>query len=539
MKKIVLSLIATLALADSIDDGISHLNSIRSSVGLNEFTINSILQNSSYNHSLYLVTNNEAGHYENSANPNFTGNTPQDRMVNAGYNNYATSENISFGSKSYVHAIDSLMTAIYHRFGFLDFGMDEVGFDKYEDENYYYKNVYTFNMGNSNIVNVCNSTYNFEYGNYYMPCVNTELKVPAENYDEAVHKLKIANPKVITYPYSGQLDFIPVFDDTETPDPTPTLGVSGNPISIQFNDYYVNSVTLNDFKLYDSSDNEIEISTLTSKSDPNEKLTSHDFVIFPIKRLEWNSYYRVKASFSVDGEEFLKEFTFKTKSIDYPLIKATQNDETLNIEANKEYLVSIDSNLAEKVDAFSSKFYDKCDVEIFDINTLKLSANNTCIVTIANSIINFKIVEDDGLIDINDTQITLPPENPEEKVTLNIAKGWNLLSLPIDVKSYEASNLGSYSALWSYVDGKWNENTSMLNSSIGFWIKSNETTEIEFSGSAYSPELTSLNDEWNLVGTGEKLENLSATAIWKYNQTNGWVSNPTAIEAGEGFWIKK
>ena len=49
MKKIALSLIATLAIADTIQEGLSHLNTIRENTGLNSLSLNSILETSSYN----------------------------------------------------------------------------------------------------------------------------------------------------------------------------------------------------------------------------------------------------------------------------------------------------------------------------------------------------------------------------------------------------------------------------------------------------------------------------------------------------------
>ena len=546
MKKIALSLIATLAIADTLQDGLSHLNSIRENTGLNSLSHNSILQTSSYNHSYYLITNNEVGHYESSVNSNFTGITPSDRMVYAGYNNYNTSENIAFGSESYINAIDSLMTAIYHRFGFLSFDINEVGFEKYEDESYYYKSVYTFNMGNTNLVDICNSSYGEISGKYYYDvCVDKELKIPAEDYNNALNTLKIQNSNIITYPYDGELNFNPVFDDTEDPDPTPNLGISGNPISIEFNDYYIKDVTLNSFKLYDSSDNEIEVEVLTSKNDTNEKLTAHQFVIFPIKRLDWNSNYRVKSNFNVDGEDFNKEFTFKTKSINYPLMEVTQNSQTLNIEANKEYAISVDSSLIEKIESLSTKFFGTCSVDIFDVNTLKISADNKCFIYLDNDItINLEIVADDGLIDITDVVTTLPPVVPETPdsniVNLNINNGWNLLSIPVDTQSYDSSNFGEYKSIWNYIEGSWNLNPSVLNSGIGFWINANESNIVEFQGDSYKPELSSLSSGWHLLGTGESLSESnfqSDDIVWIYRD-DAW-SLTKDVNIGNGFWVKR
>lgn len=547
MRKIALSLIAIVAMADTIDDGLNYLNTIREKTGLNSLSLNSILETSSYNHSYYLVKNNATGHYENSSDPYFTGNSPSDRMVYAGYNNYSTSENIASGSKSYIDAIDSLMTAIYHRFGFLSFDINEIGFEKYESEFYYYKSVYTFNMGNSNLVDICNGNYGEVTSKYYYDvCVDKNLKIPAEDYDNALNTLKISNPKIITYPYDGQLDFIPVFGDEESPDPTPNLGTSGNPISIEFNDYYVKDVTLNSFKLYDSSDNELNVEILTSKNDVNKKLNSHQFVIFPIKRLDWNRVYRVKSNFIVDGEELNKEFTFKTKSIDYPLISVTQNNQILKIEANKEYAVSVDSSVIDSISGYQTQFYGKCMVDIFDSNTIKILADNKCTIALDSNIyINLEIVADDGLVvAIEDVVTTLPPSVPDVQqtniVTLNINKGWNLLSIPVDIKSYDSKNFGEYKSIWSYINGNWNPNPTMLNSGIGFWINANESSKIEFQGDSYKPQLSNLTTGWNLVGTGENLNSSdfkSSDTVWIY-ENNSW-SITKDINVGYGFWVNR
>ncbi len=520
MKKIALSLIATLALADSLDDGLTHLNLIRKSVGLNELSINSILQTSAYNHSFYLISNNISGHYEDKNYLNFTGITPQDRAVYAGYNNYGVSENIASGTDGYVDAIDWLMSAIYHRFGFLGFDIDEIGFEKYESENYAYKSVYTFNMGNSNIASICSNDYGEVLGKYYYDvCSDKKLKIPVEIYDETSNKLKIANPKVITYPYDGQLDFMPLFNDNESPDPTPNLGISGNPISIQFNDYYMNEVSLKEFKLYDSNDNEVATQTLTSQNDVNKLLTSYQFVLFPIKRLEWNSYYKIKANFLIDKEEFSGEYTFKTKALDYPELKLNQDGQTLKVEQNKEYAVSVNSDLIEKIGLLNYQTFSaetKCNIDYIDTNTLKVSTNNKCQIKFSNNVsFNLEIAQN------------------ENKTILTVNQGWNLLAL-VTNQNVQSSTFSDYKAIYTYANGSWQKNPSTIKYGLGFWIYSNTTKNYELTGNSYKADLNNLNSGWNLLGSGENttIDNLA----WIYD--GSWQQTKN-IKVGQGFWVKK
>merc|ERR1711879_948267 len=106
-------------------DSLSYLNSIRTNAGMSVFKSNSLLEQSAYNHARYLSYNNEYGHYESSSNTFYTGYYPTDRANYMGYKS-GIGENISYES-DFTGSIDTLMTAIYHRFGFLTFTKDEIG----------------------------------------------------------------------------------------------------------------------------------------------------------------------------------------------------------------------------------------------------------------------------------------------------------------------------------------------------------------------------------------------------------------------------
>ena len=56
-------------------------------------------------------------------------------------------------NNTYKNSVDGLFSAIYHRFGFLDFTTDEIGIGESDDSNLY---VYTYDIGNKRLREFCN-----------------------------------------------------------------------------------------------------------------------------------------------------------------------------------------------------------------------------------------------------------------------------------------------------------------------------------------------------------------------------------------------
>ncbi|MBT8448693.1 MAG: hypothetical protein KJO69_03335 [Gammaproteobacteria bacterium] len=66
--------------------GLTYLNSLRSAAGMTTLSSNANLGTAALNHSTYNQINNFIGHYESLDFPTgFTGVTPADRVVAAGY----------------------------------------------------------------------------------------------------------------------------------------------------------------------------------------------------------------------------------------------------------------------------------------------------------------------------------------------------------------------------------------------------------------------------------------------------------------------
>ena len=207
---------------------IDRLNSIRDAVGLNSLKTNIVLKNSASNHVKYLIENNETGHNENPKNSKYTGVDPTNRAIYVGYLSRKVLENLSVGQDSNESSFDGLMGAIYHRYGFLAFDIDEIGFTQKDK-------VYVYNMGNSKLNKLCSQDSFNDSSKYYVgACADSELKIEATAYEEALNSLIDSSEDYVLYPYNNQEDVTPSFYE-EIPDPLPNQSVSGIAISIEFN----------------------------------------------------------------------------------------------------------------------------------------------------------------------------------------------------------------------------------------------------------------------------------------------------------------
>jgi len=281
----------------SLDQAYAYLNQLRASAGLTEFSQKNQLEIAAFNHANYLADNFMTGHYEAQGTIGFTGVFPKDRTINAGYRSLSVSENVSTGNTNSIDSIDRLMSAIYHRLGFLDFVHNEIciGIAKVslEDPNSY--SAYTYNMGNAEYNALCEDSAFSGSGHYYFNVCEPNININANTYQNVKVKAMGNNPNIVVWPVNGDHNVPPVFFE-ESPDPLPDYSISGYPISIQFNPLLFTKVNISTFKLYQEQDNsEVQPTRLLSQStDPNGKLSTLQYALFPLKRLEWNRAYGQK-----------------------------------------------------------------------------------------------------------------------------------------------------------------------------------------------------------------------------------------------------
>ncbi|MCP4001570.1 MAG: CAP domain-containing protein, partial [Gammaproteobacteria bacterium] len=134
---------------------VDDLNSIRRVAGLPELTHSAELQAAAESHARYLARYVQPGggsqisaHEQNAGLPEFSGRLVADRTRYFGYPHSQVIENVSLGNLSLDESISSLMSAIYHRFGFLDMKIDEIGIAQMQQR-------YVYNMGRKDLAQAC------------------------------------------------------------------------------------------------------------------------------------------------------------------------------------------------------------------------------------------------------------------------------------------------------------------------------------------------------------------------------------------------
>ncbi|WP_201352263.1 CAP domain-containing protein [Hydrogenimonas urashimensis] len=357
--------------------GLDYLNRLRTDAGLFPLRQERHLDAAAQNHSDYMKRNNLSGHYEQKGDSGFTGVYPWDRTLHAGYESRLVGENVSAGHVTIEESIDSLFSAIYHRFGFLALTMDEIGIGSNGV-------FYTYDMGNHSLNLLCQNASFEGYGAYYTGvCRDENKKIGEEDYLSALESLKEKVPRVVIWPAADAQDIPPVFYE-EDPDPLPKHSVTGYPVSIEFNDKkFSETPKLTHFSLQNESGAAMETLVLmSSNNDPNHEFSGYQFALFPKKRLEWGSIYYADVIYSAVGSDFEKRWCFSTRSLAkraerfYRIENA--DAPTLDVVSGKAYAIYVvpkDTN--DKLGSVSYHYTAQTSFDYIDSNTFLVTLKGT------------------------------------------------------------------------------------------------------------------------------------------------------------------
>lgn len=296
-------------------DAYDLYNEIRKTVEMTPLHINQILQKTAQKHSDYIGLHNKGMkgldfHKEKKSKRGFSGVKAKDRASKSGY----FSANIGEGISNYCSAeqsINSLMSAIYHRFDILTFSKDEVGIGFTTDPKSMKRN-FVHNTGNSLLNSLCKKNDRWMGSYYENVCTDKKIKIKRDPYNEAKEKVRKQNPKYVIWPAYGSQNNLYYFKD-EVPNPMSKYEITGNPISIQFNPYYFpKDVIVYSFKLYDAKDEVIETELLTKQTDPNKRFSQYEYALFPLTPLKRDTEYTVVIKYKYEGTSKRISSSFRT-----------------------------------------------------------------------------------------------------------------------------------------------------------------------------------------------------------------------------------
>ncbi len=345
--------------AADVNSVYDEVNSLRSKVGLIPLSYNSKLQEAASKHIDYMLANKVYGHYEEEGKDGFVGVTPMDRGREMGYDPTYYAENLTVGYSDPKGSIDALMQSIYHRFVFLDFYINEIGIG--------YKNlIYNYDMGNQG----------------------------------DIEQTASQNPAFVVWPSNGNTNAQVVFANFEEPNPLSaegcqTGGVTGNPISIQFNPR-LEDVSMESFKLFDGN-KEVETQVVLSKqNDPNELFGEREFALYPTHPLEINTKYKAVFKGYVDGEYKVIQWSFITRNYNYPRYRVV-NGGSYNVVEGKTYLLHvIPDDCSESISKYT--YTGDADVTYLDLNLIKITPRSDMHFSMGNVEFDLILSESDNAI---------------------------------------------------------------------------------------------------------------------------------------------
>ena len=356
------------------DSALSYLNDLRTHTGLQPLHHNKALTKAAKAHAKYALRVQRYSHHERKSTSGFTGKTAADRAILAGYSSRFVMENIAVNTNNTKSTVETLLSAIYHRFLFLSFDIDEIGQgDASTRKKRAIQQVHVFDMGASTMGKICKEEHKIAQGTYYLTdlCQDRDKRIPLSRYRYAKNSLRKHNNKIILYPYVHQKDVPPAFYN-ETPDPMPGYKVSGFPISVQFNPYYYHKTKLLSFKLYNAKGKELKSRILNHRNDQNKKLEPNEYALMPLKRLEYAMRYKVYLSALVDGKRIERTWSFVTRKPAAKLYRISKTKAKIKIgNAKKIWLYFVPR---DKKDILQKVRHSKgIKIRFIDQNTLEVT----------------------------------------------------------------------------------------------------------------------------------------------------------------------
>ena len=181
------------------------------------------------------------------------------------------------------------------------------------------------------------------------------------------------------WPASNSIDIPPAFFE-ESPDPLPGYGVSGYPVSVQFNpSVFVGEIpVISRFELIDEETGQVLeiIKRIDKASDQYKKFSAYEHAIFPVKRLQWAKQYRAEVDYSVGDDTRTISWVFNTRELNVPTYELSVENDVIKEESGNSFAVYLPpQHNHDAVMAYSTKCsgLTSLNIQTVDGNTLLIN----------------------------------------------------------------------------------------------------------------------------------------------------------------------
>ncbi len=273
----------------------NQLNAARSTCGFGYLQQNTHIDTAASNHVSWEIANAAYGHTEVAGTTAFTGVSPGDRMLAAGY--------VFSGTWSYGEIIDALGSANKTGFGV-------AGINNLLGAHYHLVGA----MSSAREMGVSVKSGGPSGADLIATAKVSHIVVNMAYTGNVLPQLQAAS-EVLTYPCQGitgtnwQLQ-------GETPSPVPSRNLAISPIGIPIFVQVLqgNTLTIASASVIGPAGPVALLPTMTSANDPNKELAPHQAIIMPNVPLKPSTSYRVSISGLNSGVAFSRNFSFQTGS---------------------------------------------------------------------------------------------------------------------------------------------------------------------------------------------------------------------------------
>ncbi|MDE3058140.1 MAG: T9SS type A sorting domain-containing protein [Bacteroidota bacterium] len=129
--------------------------------------------------------------------------------------------------------------------------------------------------------------------------------------------------------------------------------------------------------------------------------------------------------------------------------------------------------------------------------------------------------------------------------TVSVVSGWNLLSIPVEVKQWDFNSLFPTASSFAYTYNGGYVQKDTLQRQIGYWVKFSSPTQVSFTGEPFQQDTFSVNSGWNLIGSIVDSVDVSAIQQMPAGILNSYFFSyqnsykvVNSLLPGNGHWVK-